>query len=597
MKTINTFYEDFNGLSEFIQKNRNILFSNNNSALLVQVFSGQCDQLFLKKLIAEITELVPSAFILGTTTSGEIINGRVTGLKTVLSFSIFRQTIIDGGFFPKQNQNDFELGVEIASTLGRSKTKLLILFAVGETMNSNSVLEGVASVCPRLPVVGGYAGHNALDCFVSFNEKITSDGVVGIEFEGEFLKASCYSHLGWQPIGKEMTITKVDGLRVYTIDNIPAYQVYQKYLGLNTFGDFSSAVEYPLLANRQGFLIAGTPHVHYQDDSIAFAAELFEGEKVRLSFGDVGRISEDIARLCQEIRQYPVESIFVYSCESRRGFLQELSKIETEPLQKIANTSGFFTYGEFYYNGSANQVLNATMTVVVLAETDERVTGNMVTIREENSSEAYKFPKDKIVARSTGVLRALTHLINEVTDELVIANEKLKYTGLHDSLTGLYNRAVFAQEMKRLETQDCPVGIIVCDVDFLKVINDTLGHSFGDKMICMAANVINESCREGDIVARIGGDEFAILVTDTTLSVLKDISKRIIAIAEKYRRIGPEKILFLSVGFALKENSGAKSLDDVFKIADANMYSHKVINKQYTQKAILKRIASINHEI
>lgn len=596
MKTINTFYKDFKGLSKFVQKNQNVLCSHDNSAVLVQVFCGQCGQEFLKRLLAEITELVPYALILGTTTSGEIMNGQVTGLKTVLSFSIFKQTIISAGFFPKGNKNDFELGLKIASTLGRGKPKLLILFATGGAIDSSSVLKGVESVCPFLPVTGGNAGYNTLGCFVSCNDQITSCGVVGVVLEGENLEVCCYSHLGWQPIGKEMTITKVDGLRVYTIDNIPAYQVYRKYLGLDTFGSFSNVVEYPFLVNRHGSQIARTPNIYYEDESIAFAAELFEGEKVRLSFGDVGMILESVDSLCQEIRKYPAESIFVYSCESRRGFLQELSKIETEPLQEIANTAGFFTYGEFYHNKNTNQLLNATMTVVVLAETGRKVLEHTATVGEGSFSEGYKFSKDRIVERRTGVLKALTHLINTVTDELVTANGKLQYIGLHDSLSGLYNRTFFEQEMKRLETDDCPVGIVICDLDCLKVVNDILGHSFGDQIIRTAANVITESCRKEDIVARIGGDEFAILVTNATLSVLNDIRKRIVALAAEHRRIQPEKFLYLSVGFALKASDGAKSLDDAFKIADASMYRHKVRNKDAIKRDFSKKFY-VNNEI
>jgi diguanylate cyclase (GGDEF)-like protein len=597
LETINTFYEDFKGLSVFVQNNRSILCSHENSAVLVQVYSGQCDQQFLERLLAEILELLPDALILGTTTSGEIMDGQVTGLKTVLSFSIFKQTTINAGFFPKGKQNDFELGLKIASTLDCGKAKLLILFATGGAINSNSVLKGIESVCPGLPVAGGIAGYNALGCFVSCNDQITTCGVVGVILEGENLRVSCYSHLGWQPIGKEMTITKVDGVRVYTIDNIPAFQVYQKYLGLDKNKNFVNVVEYPLVVNRHGSLMARTPDIYYEDDSISFAAELVEGEKVRLSFGDVGMISEAIVSLCQEIRQYPAESIFVYSCECRRGFLQELSKIETEPLQEIANTSGFFTYGEFYHNKNTNQLLNATMTVIVLAETGGKVLKHTATIGEKSSSRDYKVPKDRIVERSTGVLKALTHLINTVTDELVSANEKLQYAGLHDPLSGLYNRTFFEQEMKRLETADCPVGIVICDLDCLKVVNDTLGHSSGDQMIRAAANVIIESCRKEDIIARIGGDEFAILVTNNaTLSVLKDISKKIVAIAAEHRCIQPENALYLSVGYALKASGEVERLADAFKIADANMYNHKMINKQYVQKQSEGRRTCVNNE-
>jgi diguanylate cyclase (GGDEF)-like protein len=580
MKTINTYYNDFNGLSEFVRNNQKILGYYDNSAVLIQIFNGQCDQNFLKKLLAELTELMPQALILGTTTSGEIMDGKVSGLKTVLSFSIFQQTMIRTGFFPKGHLNDFELGQKIGLALGSSKARLLILFSTGGTVKSKSVLKGLESLYPGLPVAGGIAGTNASGCFVSCQDQITNCGVVGVVLEGDKLQVNCYSNLGWQPIGKEMSITKVDGLRVCTIDNIPAYQVYRKYLGLDTH-NFTNAMEYPLLVKRHGSIIARTPNFYYDDDSITFEEEFVTGEKVRFSFGDIELISEAVDNLCQEIRQYPAESIFVYSCECRRGFLQELSKIETEPLQEIANTSGFFTYGEFYTNNKINQVLNATMTVAVLTETGKKIPDYRTKAAKENTGESFHFSKDKLVARRIGVLKALTHLINTVTAELVTANEQLQYIGLHDSLSGLYNRAFFEQEMKRLETCDCPVGIVICDIDGLKAMNDTLGHSFGDKMICIAAKAISESCQKEAIVARIGGDEFAILITNPSLAMLRNIRKKIMTQAAKYRRSQPEFCLFLSVGFALSENGGGKNLGDIFKIADAQMYNYKMKNKHH----------------
>jgi diguanylate cyclase (GGDEF)-like protein len=583
MKTINTYYEDYNGLAAFVRHNQKHLCFHDNSAVLIQVFSGQCDQDLLKKIIAELNELMPQALILGTTTSGEIMNGKVSGLKTVLSFSIFKRTTMRAGFFPKGHINDFELGLKIGSLLGSSMAKLLILFSTGGALNSSSVLKGVESLYPGLPVTGGIAGYNASGCFVACQDQITNCGFVGVVLEGENLQVHGYSNLGWQPIGKEMTITKVDGLRVYTIDQIPAYQVYQKYLGLD-ISNFYNTVEYPLLVKRNGALIARTPNYYHGDDSITFAEELVAGEKARLSFGDIELISEEIGGLCQEIRQSPAEGIFVYSCECRRGFLQELSQIETEPLQAIANTSGFFTYGEFY----DHQVLNATMTAIVLTETGCANLPEYGTKEQQNISKSKS--KDKLIAKKTGVLKALTHLINTVTAELVAANEQLQYFGLHDPLSGLYNRTFFEQELKRLETDGRSVGIVMCDMDGLKIMNDTLGHTFGDKMICLAAKVISEASPKEAIVARIGGDEFAILISNPSLSVLKNIRQRIMTLASKSRRIQPEFSLYLSVGFALRESGGGEQLVDVLRIADAKMYNHKKRNKHNIRKKILEQV-------
>lgn len=93
MRTINTYYQDKSALKEFIEQHYDILFAQ-NSMVLLQIFSGLCDFGFLKRLSLEIAELVPQAHVIGTTTAGEIMNGAVSGLESVLSFSVFQHTDI-----------------------------------------------------------------------------------------------------------------------------------------------------------------------------------------------------------------------------------------------------------------------------------------------------------------------------------------------------------------------------------------------------------------------------------------------------------------------------------------------------------------------
>ena len=599
MKTINTYYEDQPGFIEFV-RNHQHMFSQENTSILVQVFCGRNEPEYLKKLAAEISAELPMANIVGTTTFGEIMNGEVSGLRTVLSIAVFQKTTLRASSFHKGDLDDLSLGRHIAATLGSDKAKVLILFGAGDSIKADQVLKEIEAEYPQLLVAGGSAGNNFTlnPALVFYNQDVIDCGFIGLVLEGEDLDVCLYSHLGWQPIGKEMTISEVKGSRVYTINSIPAYQVYRRYLGIDKTRNFLNAVEFPLILNRNGFLMARTPMAYYEDDSIGFAGEFVEGEKVRLSFGDAGLISEMIEQLCWKIQQRYAESIFVYSCESRRGFLQDLSNIETQPLQKLAPTSGFFTAGEYFHYKGANHRLNATMTVLVLSESKESLQEREDYSQEKNSCLPAVCPSspDSVAERSTGVLKALTHLINTVTAELEVANQDLQYIGMHDSLTGTYNRNYFEQEMTRLEKQDNSVGIIICDIDYLKIVNDTLGHEFGDRMIRLLANIMLKSCRKEDVVARIGGDEFVVLARGATEADLAGISARMEASAQNARALHNDNLIYFSVGFAQREKDSALSLSEVFTAADNAMYKYKIKYKEQVQKDIMQRIAQMNRK-
>jgi len=472
------------------------------------------------------------------------------------------------------------------------------LFGTDDSTDTEQVLKGIELEKPQLLVAGGKAGNNSTQApsFVFYNRDVIDCGYVGVVLEGTEINARLYSHIGWQTIGKEMTITEVEGNRVYTINGIPAYHVYRRYLGIDKCNGFQNAVEFPLIVNRNGFLMARTPRNYYEDDSIGFFGAFIKGEKVKLSFGDAGLIAESIEDLCEDIQKCKVESLFVYSCESRRGYLQELCDIETKPLQKIAPTSGFFTTGEFFHELGVNRLLNATMTVLVLAESGEHCLNLEAYSPEVCFSALNVHPpfKDRVADRNTGVLKALTQLINTVTSELEAANEDLTYIGLHDSLTGVYNRAFFDQEMNRYETEKEAIGIVVCDMDCLKLANDRLGHGFGDRMIRLLANTLVSVCRKNDIVARIGGDEFVVLIVGTTEDDLKNIAERIMASAQATRKIALDNLLYISVGFAYRRNSGTERLQGVFTAADNEMYKNKAKNRRKVRQDILNRLEKLN---
>lgn len=154
---------------------------------------------------------------------------------------------------------------------------------------------------------------------------------------------------------------------------------------------------------------------------------------------------------------------------------------------------------------------------------------------------------------------------------------ELIYLSYHDHLTGLYNRRYHEEELKRIDTKaNLPLSIIMCDVNGLKLINDSFGHSFGDKLLIKAAETIKGACRKGDIISRIGGDEFAVILPDTSAEETAQIAGGIKQLAS---RQAIEKIeLSISYGYDTK-TSDTKKMTEVMANAENHMYRHKLYER------------------
>ncbi|MDZ5035172.1 GGDEF domain-containing protein, partial [Clostridium perfringens] len=106
--------------------------------------------------------------------------------------------------------------------------------------------------------------------------------------------------------------------------------------------------------------------------------------------------------------------------------------------------------------------------------------------------------------------------------------EKIEYLSFYDQLTGLYNRRFFEEELKRLDTKsNLPITLVIIDVNGLKLTNDAFGHLEGDKLLQKVAKVIKKECRNEDIISRIGGDEFTIILPKTSSEETEKILNRI----------------------------------------------------------------------
>lgn len=173
-------------------------------------------------------------------------------------------------------------------------------------------------------------------------------------------------------------------------------------------------------------------------------------------------------------------------------------------------------------------------------------------------------------ARSGGKLSVFTDISERKQTE-----EKLRFMLNHDTLTGLFNRAFFEEELTRLELgRQFPMSIVMVDIDDLKQVNDNFGHDAGDEMLRRTAAVLKDTFRAEDLVARIGGDEFAVLLPNAPESVVDNTVERLRKALILHNAQQGEPSLSLSIGTSTVHKGDGINLGK--RKADQRMYQDKL---------------------
>jgi diguanylate cyclase (GGDEF)-like protein/PAS domain S-box-containing protein len=305
-----------------------------------------------------------------------------------------------------------------------------------------------------------------------------------------------------------------------------------------------------------------------------------------------------------------------------RNFLDTV--IDHVPATIIVKDVDDFRYvlinkqGEDYIGLPKDQIIGKTAwdifspeIAVIITENDQKsLRQNYVQISEHTPPHKIDGSPQKVVTKklvvrdSTGKPDYLLSVIEDVT-ERVRAVEQLSYQAQHDALTGLPNRVFFTEKvteaLAHLSRHGQKFSIFLLDLDLFKSVNDSLGHPLGDALLKAVAQRLQECLRETDILARFGGDEFAILQTfqgdqrEAAIGLANRINN---AVAIPYELNGQQIVSGASMGIAFAPQHGA-DVDQLVKCADLALYQAKSAgrNQHCIFKAVLETEARARHAL
>ena len=545
--------------------------------LSISIFTHWNDPALIQAMTDGLSKAFPRAAIAGLTTAGGIEDGQMNTGKTILSFMAFDESPVEVLHY---NMKDLR-AVEIL------ETQL--------TGNVEPFLDAISALPPSVAIFGGGADTDDLNqpSYVFDKEAIMNEGFVIMLFRGT-VKVLTRSVLGWQPLGRQVTITAMDGnMVIKELDHI-AVNFYEKYLKIDpSVGFDKKTLSFSLVVEKDGVELARLPMSCRKDGSLVFNIALHVGDKLRMAYGDPNEIINGSRRVLGRIRDFGPQGMLLFSCVVRRYYLKDDVNQILSAYERITPAAGGYTRGEI--DRIEGHVYTMNMNLVSAAFREE-TKDHKRTIADITGDPSHMENDPALnLDDSLSTVQRLASFITVTSKELSDAYQKLAFVAGHDSLTDLLNRGRIEWVLRHLieDTNKThhTFSAIMIDIDSFKHINDTYGHSVGDDVLIRLADIMKSGVRPTDYAGRWGGDEFVILLPDTNI----DQSEKV---ADRMRKNFAEADILpdgkaVTASFGVTTSYEGETLESFYRRMDSALYTAKGAGKN--QVILLRSEKSANN--
>ncbi len=350
---------------------------------------------------------------------------------------------------------------------------------------------------------------------------------------------------------------------------------------------------------------------HCASDLDALATDLdinFISEQLILLIHDMDMPDASLAeakKITHALKEAQTEEDFRDSIDAALVFLQKIKKYEQQEREEMEVFLAHVTQKLASLGESANGTANSAKEIFVKRNNlDMSVTTKMQALQEHSASatkleplkqlvkseldnisaqiQAYKLEEKKQQAKADQLVANMALEIEAVKMEARSLKESLKQASteaMTDALTQLPNRLAydrrFEVEYARWHRNKEPLSLLVWDIDFFKKINDNYGHKTGDKTLIIIAKLLNKYCRETDFVARFGGEEFTMLLSNTSSDAALVLAEKIRRIIEKTKFNYAGKAINITISCGIAELQVGDNQETLFVRADKALYQAK----------------------
>ncbi|SFQ19537.1 diguanylate cyclase (GGDEF) domain-containing protein [Lachnospiraceae bacterium XBB1006] len=548
-------------------------------SVLFHIFSILLEEDELGQVQEMIREAFPKAQIVGTSTNGDICDGHLAEYGMVLSVSFFEASEIEVQLFPCAQGEEHAVGEKICAAMLDAKNLCAVeLLMTLKSIHGQEILKVVEGCRSDIPVFGGGSAAFRIednDTWVLDEKQVARQAVAMVLYRSRSLSVDVHHAIGWRPLGKNLTVTRIEGKRLYELDGVPAGRMYSKYLDIQADENFfANILEFPMMYRYNGHEVLRMPFsCRAEDESILLAADVQEGATVNFCYGDPDVIRRDVATLVETVENFGPQAVFLYSCGIRRLYWKYLLNKETGPFSKLAPVSGFYSCGEIMRMGEDLIEHHVTLIAISMREGDKECRQQAQVVEKK-----MKPSEDDAIHGQISMVHRLANFINVTAEELYQANMELKQLADTDELTGIYNRRMVDKIVENAlvytSQYQLPMNIAMVDIDNFKKVNDTYGHGVGDKVLQELAAIMKKEVEEitGGICGRWGGEEFLCMIPNVGI-------EKAVACMERVRQnievLARQQEYYSTVSIGVTKRHMGDSVKTIFERADGALYKAK----------------------